>query len=343
METYSVELVRELSNLCDLTVRRLPGREDGRPPSLAALFRFMFLSIAAIAVGRRFDAILVGDLLLWPLAFAARLFQPSAGLAIAAHGTDIGFTRRHGVVPTIYRRYLALGVKSCPKKMKVIANSGYTAECCRMWGFSDVTPLPLGVSVLSDDDVGAIEVQSHILFVGRLARRKGVGWFVDNVLPLLASELKLMVIGPSWDESEWSSISGNTRVVYGGVVTSRDVLRCLRRSALAVVVPNIPTGQDFEGFGLTALEAAADGGVLLASAIEGIIDAVVDGETGFLLPALDAEAWAKRISEISRWPHERRRAFVQRAQETVLSRFSWASVAQTTLKLCQDSIGGGDR
>ena len=341
METYSVELSRELALLCELTVLKLPGRRDGRPPSLAALSCFTLRSMAAIAVGRRFEVIHVGDLVLWPLAVVSRLFQRSADLAIAAHGTDIGFTRRDGVLPAIYRWYLTLGVRLCPGKMKVIANSRHTAEWCRTWGFTNVSAVPLGVSVSSEDDPASLEIEPHVLFVGRLATRKGCGWFVENVLPLLPEGVNMMVVGPKWDDCEWHSICRNARVVYAGVIISRSALRRLRRSALAVVVPNIPTGQDFEGFGLTALEVAADGGVLLASGIEGIVDAVVDGETGFLLPALDAKAWAAKISEVSQWTYERRREFIQRAQGIVMSRFSWTRVAQSTLELCRDFATGG--
>ena len=104
-------------------------------------------------------------------------------------------------------------------------------------------------------------------------------------------------------------------------------------------MPNIPTaGKDFEGFGLAAPEAAADGGVLLASRIEGIVDAVVDGETGFLLPALDGPAWATKISEISRWTSEARNAFIRRAKEVIVTRYSWAQVAHDTFASYQRSV-----
>ena len=332
METYSVELANELAHLCELSVQALLGRADGRPPSMPALLRFTLLSMLVIARGRRVDAIHIGDLVLWPLAVVAHIFQPSASLVIASHGTDIGFIRCRGILPSIYRLYLALGVRMCPKKMRVIANSHYTAECCRKEGFLDVVVVPLGVAAPSDEDEESGDVGLYVLFVGRLARRKGVGWFAENVLPLIGSKVKLIVIGPPWDDTEWRAVSDNSRVEYRGAVTCREELRQLRRKALAVIVPNVPTGLDFEGFGLTALEAAADGGVLLASGIEGIVDAVVDGETGFLLPALDARAWVAKIADISQWSPERRISFVRQAREIVRTRYSWSRVASETFE-----------
>ncbi|MBN1856840.1 MAG: glycosyltransferase family 4 protein [Dehalococcoidia bacterium] len=332
METYSVELVNELAHLCDLTVRKLHGRRDGRPPSFVALLHFTLLSTIAIAMGKRFDVIHVGDLVLWPLSVIAHIFQRSARVVIASHGTDIGFTRCKGTVPFIYRRYLALAVRVCPRKLRVIANSHYTAVCCRAVGFRDVVVIAPGVSAPAAVEGASEAVEPYVLYVGRLARRKGAGWFAQYVLPLLASEIKLLVVGPPWDDSEWRAVSGNSRVEYRGAVTCREELRQLRRKALAVIVPNVPTGLDFEGFGLTALEAAADGGVLLASGIEGIVDAVVDGETGFLLPALDARAWASKVSEISQWSLNERTSFVRQSRRVIRTRYSWSRVACETLE-----------
>ncbi len=103
-------------------------------------------------------------------------------------------------------------------------------------------------------------------------------------------------------------------------------------------MPNIPTsGKDIEGFGLTALEAAADSGILLASAIEGIVDAVVDGETGFLLPSEEPKSWAKKVNEICRWSSEEkeRRLFIQQAHRIIKQKYSWAQVAHNTLRSYQ--------
>jgi glycosyltransferase involved in cell wall biosynthesis len=116
--------------------------------------------------------------------------------------------------------------------------------------------------------------------------------------------------------------------VYG------DDLARLRARALAVVVPNLPRETAFEGFGLVALEGAADGGVVLAAETDGLPAAVVDGETGFLLPAGDAEAWARKIREVESWDADQRAVFVARARQRVATDFTWRRVADETLALC---------
>ena len=48
-------------------------------------------------------------------------------------------------------------------------------------------------------------------------------------------------------------------------------------------MPNVRVAGDMEGFGLVAVEAATRGTLVVASALEGIRDAVVDGSTGILV------------------------------------------------------------
>ena len=120
-------------------------------------------------------------------------------------------------------------------------------------------------------------------------------------------------------------------VEYVGPVSPDDRDR-LAAAATAVVVPNIdPTAEGFEGFGLAATEAAAAGGVVLASRLHGLADAVIDGETGFLLPAGDAAAWAAKIDEVAAWPAARRGAFTAACQERVAKAYSWRRVAEQTV------------
>lgn len=63
-------------------------------------------------------------------------------------------------------------------------------------------------------------------------------------------------------------------------------------------MPNIEIDGDEEGFGLVALEASIRGTYVLASGIEGITDAVIDGKNGTLLPSRNPQAWADKIHEL---------------------------------------------
>jgi len=340
METYSLELSRELKQRYDLTVRVLPGKADHRPPSLFSLFLFFLSSVFFVATRKGYQVIHIGDLVLWPLALVARFFQPSSNLVITAYGLDIVYGSRNGFLPFIYRVYLALGVKLMGGRLRIIAISHATAKLCQDIGFSNVEVVPLGVNLAPRVHTNATGTGGYVLFVGRLVRRKGAAWFTQNVLPLLPDDLHLKVVGKRWDEDEWAVIEENQRVEYCGTVTDEE-LKTLRHFALVTIMPNIPVGgTDIEGFGLTALEAAADGGVLLASGIEGIVDAVVDGQTGFLLPSEAVDIWASKIIEVMAWSSHDREQFVRLSRKAIENKFLWSHVATNTLAIYLRSTAG---
>ncbi len=332
METYAETITRELATRCDLQVLALPGQANGKPPRLTTLARFM-LTAARVLFSCKVDVIHLGDLVLWPLAVVARLGRSASGIAITAYGLDVIYGRRKGVLPWVYARYLSMGVRLVGQSVQILAISGATATLCREAGFEHVAVVPLGVDAPASLPAADHTATPFILFVGRLVKRKGAGWFAQQVLPLLPEPVRFIAVGKNWDETELAALRQSRRIEYREFV-SREELAILRRTAIAVVMPNVPTGgNDMEGFGLTAVEAAADGGVLLASNIEGIVDAVLDGTTGFLLQAQAPQQWADKITEVTNWSAPQRELFIQQARRAIAEQFSWSVVAQRTLAL----------
>lgn len=329
MENYSHELTETLDSRCELTVRALPGRKNAMPPSVLAQFGFVVRSFVFVAVSaRRFDVLHVGDLLLWPIALAGRIGSRRLRSVVSAHGTDIAYPLRPGLWPRIYSVYLRIGA-ACGRWFDIIANSSATATLCRGAGFAVAATIPLGVRVRGEA-ITLPPTEDYVLFVGRLVRRKGCGWFIRKVLPYLDEAIRLKVAGTEWDRGETRALNSD-RVDFLGPVYGAS-LEALRQRAIVVIVPNVRCdGRDFEGFGLTAVEAAADGGIVLASRLDGLVDAVIDGSTGFLLSPGDGPAWVRKIGDIAAWPEEQRQAFVDRSRAAVAARFTWERVADKTL------------
>lgn len=329
METYSHEMADELGRRVELTLQALPGRADGGPPSMPALLYFGLRMVwRLLRHARGFEVIHAADLAIWPLAWLGGLLNRRAVTVASAHGTDVAYPIRRGILPWFYGRYLWVGARLA-KNISVIANSRATAELCRGAGFRDVHVIPLGVRGVSRAPVEPAE--NYVLFVGRLVARKGCGWFVREVLPLLPADMMLRIAGTVWDDSE-RLVLDDPRVEFLGPVFAEE-LASLRRRAIAVIMPNVRLhdGDFVEGFGVTALETAADGGVLCAARLDGIIDAVRDGETGFLLPSADPRAWADKIAELSRWSLADRESFANKARAIVASDFTWDRTASETL------------
>ncbi len=79
---------------------------------------------------------------------------------------------------------------------------------------------------------------------------------------------------------------------------------------------------DEEGFGLVALEASIRGTYVLASGIEGITDAVIDGKNGTLLPSGDAAAWADKIKELLS-DKNKLQELAEKGKKYTLENYSW--------------------
>ena len=101
----------------------------------------------------------------------------------------------------------------------------------------------------------------------------------------------------------------------------------------------------YEPFGIINLEAMACGAAVVASATGGILEVVVEGETGHLVDfaqdpatgfASDAEQFAKdlgsRLTQLLGEP-ERARAFGKAGRKRVEAHFSWAAIADQTIAL----------
>jgi glycosyltransferase involved in cell wall biosynthesis len=327
METYSERLSEELAHLHPVEVIALQGRDNGLPPTALALLLFPFTVLRRLFALRDAPAIIhCGDMAIWPLALMAHAFFPKARLVLSAHGTDVSYGLRGGFRGRIYEAYQKLGARLLGRA-GVIANSHATHDrlCDIGWRPSAVVPLATDLR----GDPPACFDQDTIVFAGRLITQKGCSWFVREVMPLLPESIRLTVIGTRWDASE-DAVLDFPRVNFIGPMPQSELARSFAAAA-CVVMPNIErTNGEFEGFGLIAPEAASVGGVVLAAATGGLKDAVIDGETGFLLPPGDAQAWADRIIAIRDWSTEARTAFIEQSQAAAQRHFNWTRVAEAT-------------
>jgi phosphatidyl-myo-inositol dimannoside synthase len=336
METYSVRLTSELAKHVSVETIALAGKPNGLPPSPWSFVGFALR--ATWALFKRSDApkvLHIGDLASWPLALLRLLRAPRPVVVLSAHGTDVSYYRRKGWKGRLYGGYLKLGA-FLNRDATVIANSAATASAATATGWHGASVVPLATDLTSP--TMPFGHDDNLVFVGRLVERKGCFWFVQNVLPLLPDRIRVKVAGPVWDKAEEAALE-DPRVDYLGSL-DKDALVAEYRSALAVIVPNIdPSSGEFEGFGLVAAEAPAVGGLVLASATGGLVEAVIDSETGFLLPPGDPQAWHDKIVEIAGWDEDRRAAFLTSAMARSRQVYSWSRVAEDVLAIYDKALG----
>ena len=132
------------------------------------------------------------------------------------------------------------------------------------------------------------------LFVGRLSREKGLLDLLEAWRRLQPSAGLLVVAGPDMTGHAWDAGAPGRafvaryglqeRVRFVGALS--DVAPMIKASDL-VVQPS-----HFEALGLSAIEALACGVPLVASAVGGLLDFLVDGENARLCPPQDPPALA---------------------------------------------------
>jgi len=143
------------------------------------------------------------------------------------------------------------------------------------------------------DEIPPTGPEAPLLYIGDLSPDKGIQTLLD-AYRLFDGPPPLVLAGRPGPGSAWTMPDG---VQWLGELPHDEVLR-LFRSARVVIVPSIwddpcPT---------VVLEAMAAGRPVVASASGGIVDMVVDGVTGLLVPPGDASVLAQAISSVLRDP-----------------------------------------
>ena len=219
-------------------------------------------------------------------------------VVVTVHGLDVLFPSR------AYQRYLRrffwnrLDGYVCISQhvADVLAAGGVPAQRIRVLQPGIDLPRSSGGPTMTD--VGP----AKLLLLGRLVARKGAAWFVGEVLPKVVTchpDVTVAIVGEGPERPKIEALIAHHRLHQHaqlcGRVDDATVARLLAECA-AVVMPNIPVSGDTEGFGLVALEAGAAGKPVFAADLEGLRDAVRDGENGCLIPAGDADAWADALN-----------------------------------------------
>jgi len=212
-------------------------------------------------------------------------------------------------------------------------------ELVRMGAASGhLTVIPCGVDLELFGPDGRAERRRaglrRLVCVGRLVERKGMGNAISALAMLPGTEL-VVAGGPAREELDGDPEARRLRrvAIEEGVAdrvdfrgrVERDDLPALLRSADALV--SVPW---YEPFGITPLEAMACGIPVVASAVGGLIDTVVDRVTGIHVPPRDPERLASALESLLADREARveyGRAGVDRARRM----YDWRRIAAATL------------
>jgi glycogen synthase len=197
----------------------------------------------------------------------------------------------------------------------------------------------------------------YVLFVGRITRQKGIIHLV-NAIKYLSPGVQVVLCAGAPDTEEIGRemtekveqarrATANAIIWIARTVPKEDII-ALYSQAAVFVCPSV-----YEPFGIINLEAMACGTPVVASAVGGIKEVVVPGETGLLVPLTprggtdfeprDPDRFARDLADATNRllaDPELRRQMGARSRERVERLFSWASVARRTVDFYRD-LGAG--
>jgi glycosyltransferase involved in cell wall biosynthesis len=137
--------------------------------------------------------------------------------------------------------------------------------------------------------------ETGFVFVGSLVERKGLGVLLDALGGLRASPWRLAVVGDGEGREEYEGLARSRglddRVAFLGEIPEPDVEKVLFGSDV-LVLPSF-----IEGLPYVVIEAMACSLPVVASRVDGIPEAVPDGEAGLLVPPGDADALRDALSK----------------------------------------------
>jgi len=200
--------------------------------------------------------------------------------------------------------------------------------------------------------------QPFVLFVGRITRQKGILHLV-RAIHHLNDDLQVVLCAGAPDTEEIgqemealvdeAKAEAGNRIVWIDEMLPREDVITMYSHAEVFVCPSV-----YEPFGIINLEAMACKTPVVASAVGGIPEIIVEGETGLLVdfeaeagdsqePA-DPEAFSRALADgvnaLMADP-EQRSAMGEAARTRVETVFSWTAIAEQTLAFYQDLLEEG--
>ena len=188
----------------------------------------------------------------------------------------------------------------------------------------------------------------YVLFVGRITRQKGIIHLV-NAIPDSDPSLQIVLCAGAPDTQEIGAemaarvaevSQGRADIIWIQEMLPRDEIIQFYSHAAVFVCPSV-----YEPFGIINLEAMATETAVVASAIGGIPEVVVPGETGELVPlelkpgtfeptdpARFARDLAAAINSVALDPAKQDR-YGQAGRRRAEQHFSWDAIADRTLEL----------
>lgn len=302
-------------------------------------------TLQALWLAPHYDVILFGDGVLSIVGYIIKILYPKKVVISVVHGLDLTFKS------SLYQK-LWVGV-FLPKLDKLIAVGNETVRVGIDRGIAPkkITFIPNGVDTdkffhhhTRQDLEKVLDMplsdKKILLTSGRLVKRKGVAWFIRNVLPKLPESVHYVIAGDGSDRENIAEAVKETSLasrVHALGFVSDETRNILLNTCDLFIQPNIHVDGDMEGFGISVIEAGSCEIPVIVSRLEGLQDAIQDNENGFLVEPENADAYVEKITELLAIENLRS-TFGQKARQYIINHFHWNIIAKQYLDVIETTL-----
>ena len=168
-----------------------------------------------------------------------------------------------------------------------------------------VQPMGADLDAVRAAAAGVEKVPGRIVFVGRLVEKKGVAVLLAALRRLGTPGWSLEIIGDGPLRAALTRQAEGLPVVFRGALSRTELAKSYAAGEIAVV-PSVPAASgDQDGLPVSLMEAMAVGCAVVGSRLSGIDAALVDGESGVLVPPGDVDALAGALDALLADPDRR--------------------------------------
>ncbi len=312
IETHIMQLCEELNakgdetkvvclNKCPNSNKVLPAKDEKNGIAIERL-RFLNLRIYRIAFGaigkvKGFDTVHIHGLGFFSDYFALFKLFHKKKLVLSTHG-GIFHTKNHSLLKKIYfNLWCRLTLTAFDKVIAVSAQDFETFKKIVPESRLVLIENPVPVEVLSK--IPRKPVPNSFLFVGRLSKNKGLKNLLNAFAELKKKrqDFSLKIAGKPFDLSKKQvekmilAKGLNEKVKVLGMVSEKELLELYSKNEF------FASASEYEGFGISAVEAIAAGLVPILNAIPPFKAFVKEGKTGFIVDFSSKERAGKAIGK----------------------------------------------
>jgi glycosyltransferase involved in cell wall biosynthesis len=280
----------------DLADGAIMANLRAKPPRLLQVLPLLVaLQIAALRAAWRLRPDVVHAHWIVPAGLVAWVLRRLTGVpyVVTAHGAD-AYTLRSGIALRLKRAVLRRAAATLP------VSAAIGAELAPLGSVGEAVPMGVDVRRIRREVGERAPEAGRVLLIGRLVQKKGVDMLLDAAALVPDAHVVIAGDGPiAADLVRQADRLGITeRVEFLGRCSRAQVMAQLARAAVVALPSQVGAGGDQDGVPVVLGEAMAAGVPVVASALGGLAEHVVDGKTGRLVTPGSVAELAEALDEL---------------------------------------------